>query len=757
MATEVLRIIVEQRGATAAATGITRIGTAARQSSTAVQTLRNLLLTFGVGVGLRGLANTVDSFIQIENRIRLATRTNEQFNSAQRDLIAVAQETRQPLDATTELFRRLAVNTEDLGFSQERIIGLIRTINQSIAVSGATAQEARNGIIQLAQGFASGQLRGEEFRAVAEQLPGLLLAIADGTGLTVGQLRELAFAGGLSPQIVADAIETQADVIEAAFARITPTIEQAGTILGNAFTVFIGRLDQTVGASDAFGDAVRGIANNIDELATGFIAAIAAILAYAAATRLASAATVGLRTALVRTGVGALVVGLGLAINELLQFGLSTQQVEGVTVSGFDRIRVAVEAAIATLRSIGAAILESIAPAVANARALFAFLFQPLVQGGPDAVNSFTRALGTLVENTRREVNAIIGFFVSLPQAISIVASNFEDLGRVLGIRFLNGFIDFVAGGINSFLQTVTDTLNRLPGVDLVDPLQIPSNRISEPIIEGAEEALSELRSLFDANQARDFVGEFVSTAQGLLSTISDTFTAEQNAAFDRLLERLRAAEREEERLAEVEEQARLAAAQLELDSAADKEAQKFAERLGKRIADRLTDAFQSVLQGEAVDFSELFSEGFAALLKNSLTDVFTELSSVARKLVTDLTSNLSEATGGLNVGGALGALVGVGGLLLTNALRDSEQSITNDLVQSAVTDTTPVRGVVVGPTEIPIFQVGQSIEEAFVETNGILRQILAAIEGAGGSVANETTLNEQASAVEGLNGPTLF
>lgn len=753
MATEVLRIIVDQRGANTAAAGITRVGAAARSSSTAVQTLRNLLLTLGVGIGIRGLTNTVDSFIQIENRVRLATKTQEEFNDAQQQLFDVAQETRQPLDATAELFRRLRVNTEDLGFSQERVIGLIRTINQSIAVSGATAQEARNGIIQLAQGFASGELRGEEFRAVAEQLPGLLLAIADGTGKTVGELRELAFSGQLTPEIVANAIESQSERIAASFALITPTVEQAGIIIDNAFTRFLGTLDQTLGASAAFTDVARAIAENIDTLAIGFVSAVTAILGYVSAIRLARVATVGFRKALTRTGIGALVVGFGLLVNELITFGLRTEKVSGVTVTGFDRIKVAVEAAFNTLRIIATSVIGTVGGLFNSLSPILIGAFTGFGQAARNEFNAILADLNQLGQATLNELNTVIAFFASLPEALQIATeAGFTNLGLILGVRFTNALIDFVADNVNRFLQGITDTLNRLPGVDLADPIQIPPQRISEPIIEGAQDALTQIQGIFNRNRARDFVGEFVNEAQRLIGTVSSTFNQEQQAAFDRLLARLRAAAAEEERLRKAIEDAQGDPTD-PFGNAADKEV----ERLASRITDRFTDALVAAFQGESVDFAEQFIDSFAALLKNSLEDVFEELVAVGKQLIDDLTKRLAKSLGTEqgNIANALGAAVGVGGLLLTSALRDSQNEVTNNFVESAVTNTQATRGVVVGPTEIPIFQVGNALEDALGVTNGILRDILTAILQTGAAGA-ASTLDQEAASVLSQNGPTL-
>ena len=70
-------------------------------------------------------------------------------------------------------------------------------------------------------------LRGDELRAVAEQLPRITQAIADGLGITIGQVRELSEAGILTSRLLIRAFETQLPKLRAEFEQIPVTVEQA--------------------------------------------------------------------------------------------------------------------------------------------------------------------------------------------------------------------------------------------------------------------------------------------------------------------------------------------------------------------------------------------------------------------------------------------------------------------------------------------------------------------------------------------------
>ena len=234
------------------------------------QVLRKLGPLGGIFAGVaavevsRRILRTADAFTNLQNRLRVVTDGTEDLTSATRKLFDVSQETRSSVRANAELFSRLSLATEDLGVSQERVLGFTRTLNQAILASGLTSVEARNGIIQLSQGLASGALRGDEFRSVSEQLPPVLKALQKELGVTRGELRGLAAEGKLTTEVILNAIEGSAEEIAGLFARTVPTLGQAFTVLGNSLTFAIGELDKAIGFTSTLARGMIGLAKSID-------------------------------------------------------------------------------------------------------------------------------------------------------------------------------------------------------------------------------------------------------------------------------------------------------------------------------------------------------------------------------------------------------------------------------------------------------------------------------------------------------------
>lgn len=243
------------------------------------------------------VAATADGYNNLAARIKLATGEGEAFDRAFERVEQIALDTNSALEGTGNLFARLTEAGKSAGLGAQDAVSqaleLTESINQAVQVSGAGAQASDAAITQLIQGLSSGALRGEEFNSVMEQAPRLAKALADGLGVTTGQLRAMANEGRLSTDVVIGALKSQADTLKAEFSTLPPTLGRAVQNLSTAWTVYVGETDKATGASQAAARAVNVLAENLDTVAGYLIDAGQAAAAFAA-----------LRLAQTFTGIG---------------------------------------------------------------------------------------------------------------------------------------------------------------------------------------------------------------------------------------------------------------------------------------------------------------------------------------------------------------------------------------------------------------------------------------------------------------------
>lgn len=196
----------------------------------------------------KAFVDTADKIQLLQARITLYSASQAQANDTFSQLVNIANKAGAPLENTAQVFQRFAATGQSLGIGSDRLLKFTDTLQKSAVVSGASAQEASNALYQLSQAFASGRLQGDEFRSVSEQMPILLRILAKELGVTVGQLKEMGSEG----QITTDKlllINNASDEINAQFARMPRTVEQASNALTNNLQVAIAQLDQQIGSS----------------------------------------------------------------------------------------------------------------------------------------------------------------------------------------------------------------------------------------------------------------------------------------------------------------------------------------------------------------------------------------------------------------------------------------------------------------------------------------------------------------------------
>ena len=291
-------------GRTAKATDALGVSTAKTTASTNALTsaVGSLKSVFGAFAGLlivNQLKRLSDEAISVENRLRQVTSSTAELNKVFNDLLTISNRTRSELGATSTLYQRLSIASDQLGLSSKDLLRLTETINKSFAISGATASETAGAVRQLSQGLAAGALRGDEFNSVAEQAPAIMRAIADETGLTIGQLREFAATGGITAEIVVSALQNVEEEIDTKFAKSVATFSQKLTIIENDFIAWARASDELSASLNVLADsigvgagAVKFLLSNIDLIVAVILAkqipAIQALIAVRAQSVIAS-------------------------------------------------------------------------------------------------------------------------------------------------------------------------------------------------------------------------------------------------------------------------------------------------------------------------------------------------------------------------------------------------------------------------------------------------------------------------------------
>lgn len=252
-----------------------------------IQTLAATVLGGQLLSGTLGdVSRTADAYANLQARIKLVTGEGAALQDAFNGVFDVALRTNSAIEGTGTLFTRIAQAGKDLGLTtaqaSQQALQLTETINQAIQVSGGSAQSADAAVTQLIQALQSGVLRGEEFNSVMEQAPRLARALADGLGVTTGELRKLAEAGTLTSTAVINALQGQSAALQREFEQLPPTVGKALQTLNTEWTRYVGEVDKANGISRTAAEAIQALARNLDSVGAALEVAGKAVAAYIA-------------------------------------------------------------------------------------------------------------------------------------------------------------------------------------------------------------------------------------------------------------------------------------------------------------------------------------------------------------------------------------------------------------------------------------------------------------------------------------------
>jgi len=510
---------------------------------------------FGIlaaGFSVRALGDMARRYTEIGNTLRVLGVEQDQVGANIQRLGDIAQRTLTPLDAMANLYQRVSMAGGELGASQQEILRFTENIGLALAQQGGSAQQASGALLQLSQALGGGTVRAEEFNSILEGAFPIALAAARGideAGGSVAKLRNLVIEGKVSSDEFFRAILSQTEELEATFANTLPTIGQAWQVLSDQITIFVGSANSAVGVSAAIAQAILVLANNVERLASYALAAAVAfgtrfaagLVAAAASTFTLSGALTVLRTALIRTGIGALIVGAG----ELIYwFGQLVKRIGGVgeAFSLLGEIASAVWSGIVTAA-------QSVPVGLSAVWASVQAGFYRMIQGLQERWAGFLGAMASAAQSIPFLEEGI----APLNDAAASAAQGLRDIGMAAAEAELraDGLRRQASELVSSGWEQVQEAMGRLGAVvtgageeseDALDGTQDAADRVTDALNGAGEAGGAAGKKIKEAGEEaatgwaktvetlRDYAADAMDLAGGIGDVIVGAFQGAENA-----------------------------------------------------------------------------------------------------------------------------------------------------------------------------------------------------------------------------------
>lgn len=295
----------------------------------------------GAYIGIQGmqkLLNVSDTLSQIDGRLNLMAESFNEVNGQMvtteeltNKIYAAANNTRSSFSDTAAMVSKLGTLAGSAFADTDEVVAFAEQINKQMKLSGTSTAEAQGAMLQLTQAMSSGTLRGEELNSILEQTPMIAQTIAEYLGMSVGEMREFASTGGITAEIVKNAMFSAADETNEKFEQIPATWSEVFALAGNTI------MQSLQPAFEVISQGAQWASENIDMIIPVLYGAAAAMGAYAIATGIATLATVaakianeGLKASLLSNPIGWIVLLIGAAVTAVYMW---IQSVGGLKVA----------------------------------------------------------------------------------------------------------------------------------------------------------------------------------------------------------------------------------------------------------------------------------------------------------------------------------------------------------------------------------------------------------------------------------------
>ena len=477
-----------------------------RQADVTGAVLRRLAGIVAGALSVRQIVAYADSWTDLRSRVDLATGSQERGAAVMERLAAMARRTYSGIEQTTESWLANATALRELGLSTRESLDFTEALNNAMVVSGAKGERAVSVQTALARAMALGQLSGDNLNTVIAQGGRVAQLLAADLGTTVTGLRQAGAEGRITGAVIQTALIGNLERLREEADGMPATIGDAFTLIGNAAMQLVGTWDQVFGASSLVATALIAVADNMERLAAigiafaGFMAGrwVAAFLAARVATLTLSGALTVLRGAIVRTGIGALIVLAGELIYQLMTV---VQKVGGLG----EAFRLVADLAAEAWNRMGLrldAVMASISAAWEGLKATIFTLLDDTLTG----VVSFGDRTIAVFQGAYDGAVAIWG---SLPGAIGDFAFQAAN-GLISGVEaMLNGVVTRInsfIGGLNAALELLPDWAVGDGGVRIgtLDPVAL--GRVANPFEGAATAAGTAAADAFNAAMGKTYV-----------------------------------------------------------------------------------------------------------------------------------------------------------------------------------------------------------------------------------------------------------
>lgn len=543
-------------------TSLGRIDTAFDRAGASAQSAGGVIKgALAAAIGAASIATvikTADSYSQMSDRIGLATKSFGEYNTVQERLLATANRTYRPLEEAQELYIRTSDSLRSMGLSAGQSMDVMDSFSYLLVTNSASADKASSAIDAYSKSLQTGKVDADSWQAILAAMPTIVDTLAAATGKTSEELRSLGAQGKLSLDTLTEGLQKSAAANGLLADSMGVAVRDALVALNNAFTVYVGQLNESTDGTGVLASGIAVLADNFGTIAeVAGVAAAGALAVYVRGMAVSAAGSVlatkaSIEDALARRAQATAVLIAAQAEQQKAQTVVFLAEKEAVAAKGTAvQTQLSLQLAEARLAETRAtnAVAAAQAGIVGTGRTLLGLL------GGPVGIAMLTVGAATAFLTLRDNTSTLEKKLGDLADPMEKLIDRFDKLNRAtqsVTLRELRTEIDStkeklgqVSGGIADKFESDLRNMGAAGAdgfmaglVSLPDDAQRALDLVRQASKDSASGIAVDWKSV--ADQLRTVPGVTEQMAQAVeqgqikVSDLSDTL-AKQTSVFDQL------------------------------------------------------------------------------------------------------------------------------------------------------------------------------------------------------------------------------
>lgn len=247
-----------------------------------------------------GIAEMVQKYQEMSERVQMATASTQEFNDVQERLLKTANGTYRSQQEAQELYITTANSLRSMGYNTQQALDVTDSMSYAFVKNATSADKAKGAIDGFAKSINTGKVAADQWETLTSAIPSVIGDIAKASGKTAAEIRKLGAEGKLTSTQLTEGLRKSLEANTKAAADMSNNLIDATVRSKTAITGFFVAVEQQTGVLQKLTNGIIMAADNLLAFSTdsegvatviSAVSSSAAILAAVISGRLVGAIT----------------------------------------------------------------------------------------------------------------------------------------------------------------------------------------------------------------------------------------------------------------------------------------------------------------------------------------------------------------------------------------------------------------------------------------------------------------------------------